>query len=120
MKYYLTAFIISSFLTGCSNNLVFEPDKLPDGYIGQEYYVPISISGGTGPFVDLSYEILPSNSGLKLEFEEKKYYTEYIYNNFTILGKPKSPGVIVINLKGGVVASAGQRFKKEYEIHVLN
>ncbi|EPV3341932.1 TPA: hypothetical protein RST15_002173 [Klebsiella pneumoniae] len=59
------------FLTGCGNHLVFEPNKLPDGYIDQEYYVPITISGGTGPVVDLSYEIHPSNSGLKLVFSEK-------------------------------------------------
>ncbi len=37
--------------------------------------------------VDLSYEIHPSNSGLKLVFSEKKYYTKYVYNNFTIEGK---------------------------------
>lgn len=71
MNHYLRAFVISFFLTGCGNHLVFEPNKLPDGYIDQEYYVPITISGGTGPVVDLSYEIHPSNSGLKLVFSEK-------------------------------------------------
>lgn len=54
MNHCLTAFVISLFLTGCSNHLRFEPNKLPDGYIGQEYYVPITISGSTGPVVDLS------------------------------------------------------------------
>ncbi|MEA4428096.1 hypothetical protein VBR23_12000, partial [Klebsiella pneumoniae] len=59
MNHYLRAFVISFFLTGCGNHLVFEPNKLPDGYIDQEYYVPITISGGTGPVVELSYEINP-------------------------------------------------------------
>ncbi|MEG6452273.1 hypothetical protein [Enterobacter cloacae] len=67
----ITAFLISLFLTGCGNHLEFEPNKLPNGYIDQEYYVPVTISGGTGPVVDLSYEINPSNSGLKLEIAEK-------------------------------------------------
>nr|WP_158005145.1 hypothetical protein [Klebsiella pneumoniae] len=89
MNHYLRAFVISFFLTGCGNHLVFEPNKLPDGYIDQEYYVPITISGGTGPVVDLSYEIHPSNSGLKLVFSEKKYYTKYVYNNFTMEGANK-------------------------------
>lgn len=71
MKKYLTAFIFTLFLTGCDNNVAFEPDKLPDGYVGQEYYVTITISGGTVPVVDLSYDIHPSNSGLKLAFSEK-------------------------------------------------
>ncbi|HAT1623088.1 TPA: hypothetical protein I8Y04_004854 [Raoultella planticola] len=61
----------------------------------------------------------PSNSGLKLEFAEKKYYTKYLYNNFTIQGKPNSQGVITISLKGGIVASAGQYFEKKYEVNVL-
>ncbi|MEE4412133.1 hypothetical protein V2S89_25295, partial [Serratia sp. C2(2)] len=62
------------FLAGCGNHIIFEPNELSDGYIGQEYYVPITISGGTGPIVDLNYEMHPSNSGLKLVFPEKKYY----------------------------------------------
>lgn len=78
MNHCLTAFVISLFLTGCSNHLRFEPNKLPDGYIGQEYYVPITISGGTGPVVDLSYEIHPSDSGLKLVFAEKILHQTYI------------------------------------------
>lgn len=118
MNYYLTAFVISLFLTGCSNHLRFEPNKLPDGYIEQEYYVPITISGGTGPVVDLSYEIHPLDSGLKLMFAEKKYYTKYIYNNFTIEGKPKLKGIVTINIRGGIVASAGRYFEKKYEINV--
>jgi len=68
----------------------------------------------------LTYEIHPSNSGLKLEFAEKRYYTEYIYNSFIIQGKPKSQGGITISLKGGIVASAGQYFEKKYEINILN
>ena len=109
MNHYLRAFVISFFLTGCGNHLVFEPNKLPDGYIDQEYYVPITISGGTGPVVDLSYEIHPSNSGLKLVFSEK---------NFTIEGKPQLQGIVTINIRGGVVASAGQYFEKQYEINI--
>lgn len=101
MNHYLRAFVISFFLTGCGNHLVFEPNKLPDGYIDQEYYVPITISGGTGPVVDLSYEIHPSNSGLKLVFSEKKYYTKYVYNNFTIEGKPQLQGIVTINIRRG-------------------
>lgn len=112
--------VFSLFLTGCSNNIVFEPNHLPDGYVGQEYYVPITISGGTGPVVDLIYEIHPSNSGLALVFSEKKYHTKYIYNNFTIEGQPKLKGVVLIKVKGGIVASAGQDFEKKYEINVLN
>ncbi|MFV6062497.1 hypothetical protein ACNPB1_26750 [Klebsiella pneumoniae] len=118
MNHYLRAFVISFFLTGCGNHLVFEPNKLPDGYIDQEYYVPITISGGTGPVVDLSYEIHPSYSGLKLVFSEKKYYTKYVYNNFTIEGKPQLQGIVTINIRGGVVASAGQYFEKQYEINI--
>ncbi|WP_230979160.1 hypothetical protein [Intestinirhabdus alba] len=112
-------FVLSIFLTACSNNIVFEPDHLPDGYIGQDYYVPVTITGGTGPVVDLSYGIHPSDSGLKLVFSEKKYYTKYLYNNFTIQGKPKLQGVVTITIKGGVVASAGQYFERKYEINVL-
>ena len=108
MNHYLRAFVISFFLTGCGNHLVFEPNKLPDGYIDQEYYVPITISGGTGPVVDLSYEIHPSNSGLKLVFSEK---------NIT-QGKPQLQGIVKINIRGGVVASAGQYFEKQYEINI--
>ncbi|EML4442934.1 TPA: hypothetical protein MDU37_005464, partial [Klebsiella pneumoniae] len=74
--------------------------------------------GGTGPVVDLSYEIHPSNSGLKLVFSEKKYYTKYVYNNFTIEGKPQLQGIVTINIRGGVVASAGQYFEKQYEINI--
>lgn len=71
MNKCLAFFIFSLFLAGCSSHVIFEPNELPDGYIGQGYYVPITISGGTGPIVDLSYEIHPSNSGLKLVFDEK-------------------------------------------------
>ena len=67
-----------------------EPNKLPDGYIDQEYYIPITISGGTGPVVDLSYEIHPSNSWIEITyFLKKNIYTKYVYNNFTIEGKPQ-------------------------------
>lgn len=118
MNHYLTAFFISLFLTGCSNHLIFEPNNLPDGYIDQEYYVPITITGGTGPVVDLIYEIHPSNSGLKLVFAEKKYHTKYIYNNFTLQGKPKLQGIVTISIRGGIVASAGQYFEKKYEVNV--
>lgn len=118
MSKYCAVFVFL-FLTGCGNQIVFEPNKLPEAFVGQEYYVPITISGGTGPVVDLSYEIHPSNSGLKLVFVEKKYYTKHIYNNFTIQGKPEEQGVITISIKGGVVASAGQDFKRKYEINVL-
>lgn len=104
------------FLAGCSNHIIFEPNELPDGHVGQEYSVPITISGGSGPVVDLSYEIHPSNSGLSLVFSEKKYYTRYIYNNFTIQGKPKSQGVVIISIRGGVVASAGQYFEKNMRL----
>lgn len=117
MNHYLTAFVISLFLTGCGNHIVFEPNKLPDGYIDQEYYVPITISGGTGPVVDLSYEIHPSHSGLKLVFAEKNI-TQNIYNNFTIEGKPQLQGIVTISIRGGIVASAGQYFEKQYEINV--
>lgn len=120
MKKYLTAFIFTLFMTGCGNNVSFYPKKLPDGHVGQEYYIPITISGGTGPVVDLNYDIHPSNSGLKLVFSEKKHYTKYIYNNFTIQGKPKVQGVITIGITGGLVASAGGDFAKEYEVNVLN
>lgn len=119
MNKCLAFFIFSLFLAGCSSHVIFEPNELPDGYIGQGYYVPITISGGTGPIVDLSYEIHPSNSGLKLVFDEKKYYTKYIYNNFTIQGNPKTQGIITISIRGGVVASAGQDFERKYEINIL-
>lgn len=59
------------FLTGCSKHIIFDPNELPDGHLDQEYYVPITISGGVGPIVDLSYEIHPINSGLSLVFSEK-------------------------------------------------
>ncbi|HBZ3015340.1 TPA: hypothetical protein MHN06_30340, partial [Klebsiella pneumoniae] len=58
------------------------------------------------------------NSGLKLVFSEKKYYTKYVYNNFTIEGKPQLQGIVTINIRGGVVASAGQYFEKQYEINI--
>jgi len=119
MNKYLALVVFYLLLAGCGNHIIFEPNELPDGYIGREYYVPISISGGAGPIVDLSYEIHPSNSGLKLVFDEKKYYTKYIYNNFTIQGNPKAQGIITINIRGGVVASAGQYFERKYEINVL-
>ncbi|MBV6691217.1 hypothetical protein [Serratia quinivorans] len=119
MNKFSAFFIFYLFLAGCGNYIVFEPNELPDGYIGQEYYVPIAISGGTGPIVDLSYEVHPSNSGLKLVFTEKKYYTKYIYNNFTIQGNPKLQGVVTISIRGGVVASAGKDFEKIYEVNIL-
>ena len=118
-KFFLVV-ISSFFLIGCVRHIVFEPNELPDGHIGQAYYVPIRISGGTGPVVDFSYDIHPLNSGLKLIFHEKKYYTKYIYDNFSIEGEPKSKGVITIRLKGGVVASAGQDFEKKYEVNILD
>lgn len=119
MTKYLAFFIFSLFLAGCSNHIIFEPNELPYGHIGQEYYVPITISGGTGPVVDLGYDIHPSDSGLKLVFAEKKYYIKYIYNNFAIQGKPKSQGIITISIRGGVIASAGQDFERKYEVNVL-
>lgn len=107
-------------MTGCSKHIIFDPNELPDGHLDQEYYVPITISGGAGPIVDLSYEIHPLNSGLSLVFSEKKYYTRYIYNNFTIQGKPKSQGIVTISIKGGVVASAGQYFEKNMRLMFQN
>ncbi|NYS28402.1 hypothetical protein [Pantoea sp. WMus005] len=71
MKKYFSSFLFTLFMTGCGNNVAFEPNNLPDGYVGQKYYVPITISGGTGPVVDFNYDIHPSNSGLKLTFAEK-------------------------------------------------
>lgn len=53
-----------------------------------------------------------------LVFSEKKYYTKYVYNNFTIEGKPQLQGIVKINIRGGVVASAGQYFEKQYEINI--
>lgn len=120
MEKYLTVFLFILFMTGCGNNVAFVPNKLPNGYVSQEYYVPITISGGTGPVVDLNYDIHPSDSGLKLSFTEKKYYTKYIYNTFTIQGKPKKQGIITITITGGLVASAGESFVKEYKVNVLN
>ncbi|WP_434745701.1 hypothetical protein [Candidatus Pantoea rara] len=120
MKKYFSSFLFTLFMTGCGNNVAFEPNNLPDGYVGQKYYVPITISGGTGPVVDFNYDIHPSNSGLKLIFAEKKYHTKYIYNNFTIQGKPKTQGIITISITGGLVASAGGTFVKKYEVNVLN
>jgi hypothetical protein len=32
---------------------------------------------------------------------------------------PEAQGIITINMKGGVVASAGQGFESKYEINVL-
>jgi hypothetical protein len=119
MNKYCVIFVFLLLLTGCSNQIVFKPDYLPDGHIGKEYYVPVTISGGAGPVVDLTYDIHPSNSGLKVVFSEKKYHTKYIYNNFVIQGKPKLQGVITININGGIVASAGQDFKKKYKINIL-
>ncbi|WP_162934414.1 hypothetical protein [Klebsiella michiganensis] len=120
MNHCLTVFVISLFLTGCGNHLVFEPNKLPNGYIDQEYYVPITISGGTGPVVDLSYEIRPSNSGLKLVFAEKKYYTKYIYNNFTIEGKPKLQGIVTIIFRGGLLLVRGNILKNNMRLMFKN
>ncbi|MCC4106211.1 hypothetical protein [Serratia ureilytica] len=114
-----TIFVFYFLLSGCGNYISFEPNKLPNGCVGQEYYIPITITGGTGPVVDLSYEIHPLNSGLKLVFNENKYYTRYIYNDFSIQGRPKSQGVVTISIKGGVVASAGQDFAMKYEINAL-
>jgi hypothetical protein len=111
----LLSFLIVS---GCTKRVVFEPNNLPSAHVGQLYSVPISITGGTGPIVDLTYEIIPASTGIKLIFDKKKYYTEYIYNNFTIEGKPRFSGVIKIQLKGGMVASAGEIFKKSYTINV--
>ncbi|HEC0519394.1 TPA: hypothetical protein R1R72_005389, partial [Klebsiella pneumoniae] len=53
-----------------------------------------------------------------LVFSEKKYYTKYVYNDFTIEGKPQLQGIVTINIRGGVVASAGQYFEKQYEINI--
>lgn len=115
-KYYA---ILSLFLVGCGSNIVFEPNDLPDGHIGKEYYVPVTVSGGTGPVVDLTYEVQPLNSGVKIIFAKKKYYTKYIYNNFIIQGIPQSTGLITIDIRGGVIASAGESFEKKYKINVL-
>ena len=59
MSKYCAVFVFL-FLTGCGNQIVFEPNKLPE-----------------------------------------------------------AQGVITISIKGGVVASAGQDFKRKYEINVL-
>lgn len=120
MKKYYIGLLLFFILSGCTNHVVFEPANLPDAHAGKTYSVPISITGGTGPIVDLSYDISPADSGIKLNFGEKKYYTEYIYNNFTIEGEPRFNGVIEIKLHGGMVASAGEMFKKTYRINVLD
>ncbi|PKH26455.1 hypothetical protein CIG19_01250 [Enterobacterales bacterium CwR94] len=117
-KYYIALFFIF-YLSACSNRVVFSPVDLPDAYINRDYTVPVTITGGHGPVVDLTYDIFPPDAGLQLLYEEKSYYTTYIYNSFMIVGKPKRAGVIKINIKGGIVASAGKMFEKNYEINVM-
>ncbi len=120
MNRYHIPLLFLLILGGCENHVMFEPDNLPNAHIGKVYSVPVSITGGAGPIVDLSYNIIPAESGVKLKFEGKKYYTEYIYNNFIIEGTPKFSGVIEIQLEGGIVGSAGETFKKKYKIKVTD
>jgi len=118
MNKYHILFLLT--LSGCGSHVVFEPDHLPNAHIGKVYSVPVNIVGGNGPVVDLSYNIVPIESGIKLKFEDKRYYTEYIYNNFIIEGTPKAKDIIELHLEGGIVGSAGETFHKDYKIKVTD
>ncbi|WP_255433272.1 hypothetical protein [Pantoea sp. B9002] len=107
-------------VSGCSNNVVFHPDELPNGFVQKSYKVPVMITGGSGPVVDLIYEINPPGAGLTLQFEKKPYYTKYIYNKFTIEGEPLFVGDVYITIRGGLVGGAGKVFKKTYKLRVEN
>lgn len=105
--------------TGCGSKLYFNPKDLPDGHFNKSYNALVSITGGTGPVVDLTYCFYPLNSGLTIRFLEEKYYTEHIYNGFIIEGVPVVKGEISLHLRGGIVASAGKGFEKTYKITIL-
>lgn len=120
MKRYCTTFLIISILSGCASRLNFNPESLPNAQVGKVYLVPINITGGSGPIVDLSYIISPADSGITLKFKEKGYYSQYIYNSFTVEGRPRYSGEVEIKLHGGIVASAGETFSKTYKIKVID
>ncbi|MBB3303952.1 MULTISPECIES: hypothetical protein [unclassified Enterobacter] len=113
-------FIYVFFISGCVKKVSFQPNELPDGRVGEMYYVPVNVSGGSGPIVDFHYEVHPYNSGLKLKFDTEKFYTKYLYNKFVIEGKPQFPREFCIKMKGGLVGGAGQGFEKIYKIKVAN
>lgn len=111
--------VVVFIVSGCVGDLKFNPKKLPDGYVGKSYFTEVNISGGTGPVVDLNYEFQPDDPGLVLCFSHPGYYTNHIYNKFTIKGIPNVEGGIKLTLKGGIVASGGCYFEKIYIINVL-
>lgn len=111
-------FVFMIFISGCVSKLYFQPNELPNGRVGEMYYIPVSVSGGSGAIVDFHYEIQPDNSGLKLKFGTEEYHTKYLYNKFIVEGKPLYPGEFYIKMKGGMVGGAGQGFEKTYNIKV--
>jgi hypothetical protein len=118
MRKYIIAVLVVLLVTSCVSNVKFHPDELPNGRVGEKYYTPVNITGGSGPVVDFNYQIHPGNSGLKLTFETKKYHTDYLYNKFTIEGEPHSAGEFYIKMKGGLVGGAGQVFEKTYKVKI--
>lgn len=118
----IIVFSLCFLLIGCiPPRVIISPNELPNGVVGKEYYVPITIDGGSGPISGSGFlrDIYPNGSGLEIVFPEVDGRVEY--NNMAIQGTPKKVGNIKIIIKGGMISSgwnAPSDFEKTYIIKV--
>lgn len=114
-------------LAGCGNPTPkVAPDNLPSAMAGAEYNTVINISGGYINDKSISFDIMPSNSGLSwspmISYRnfQGKVQKDVDFHTITVSGTPLKKGVIQIKISGFTHGTmyAGKEFNKTYEIEV--
>ncbi|WP_051473610.1 hypothetical protein [Providencia alcalifaciens] len=114
-------------LMGCGNPTPkVTPNNLPSAIAGEEYNTVINISGGYISEKSISFDIIPSNSGLSwspmISYRNSlgKVQKDVDFHTITVSGTPLKKGVIQIKISGFTYGTmyAGKEFHKTYEIKV--
>lgn len=117
--FYINIIISILLLTGCTPQVVFTPDNLPNAIVGQPYSIEIDISGGSGPVTASGFESSITPNVLWLEVNEKK---DNFYNSFIIHGTPRTTDDITVKVKGYMIQTtpfgSSSEFDKTYVIKV--
>ncbi|WP_265503741.1 hypothetical protein [Providencia heimbachae] len=120
-------FCIFFVLAGCGNPTPkVTPNNLPSAIAGAEYNTVINISGGYISDKSISFNIIPSNSGLlwspMISYRnfQGKVQKDVDFHTITVSGTPLKKGTIQIKISGFTHGTMypGKEFSKTYQIEV--
>ncbi|MDB9566125.1 hypothetical protein OW293_005855 [Providencia rettgeri] len=123
----IIVFCFFFILVGCGNSTPkVTPDNLPSAMAGAGYNTVINISGGYISEKSISFDIIPSNSGLSwspmISYRNSlgKVQKDVDFHTITVSGTPLKKGTIQIKISGFTHGTmyAGKEFHKIYEIKV--